>query len=75
MVVANNKINGDKNTRQTLAILLAMRIQRYNAGRIAQWIASVALYKATRCRHWASARTVLPRRPPWSMISNETKKH
>jgi hypothetical protein len=75
MVVANNKIDGEKYTRQALAILMAMRIRRCDAGRIAQWSASVASCKATRCRHWAIARAVLPRRPPWSMILNKTKKH
>jgi hypothetical protein len=64
-----------KNTRQTLAILMAVRIRRCNAGRIAQWSASVASCKATRCRHWASARPVLPRQLPWLTISNETKKN
>ncbi len=31
--------------------------------------------QATRCRHCASAHGVLPRRLPWSMILNETKKN
>jgi hypothetical protein len=35
MVVANNKINGDKKSRQMLAILMAMRIRQCNAGHIA----------------------------------------
>ncbi len=74
MVVANNEINGDKITRQTLAILMAMRVRQCNAGRIAQWSASVASCKATRCHHWASAYAVLPRQLPWSTFSNETKK-
>jgi hypothetical protein len=33
MVVANNKINGDKKYTQTLAILMAMRIRWCDAGR------------------------------------------
>jgi hypothetical protein len=74
MVVANNKINSDKNTRQKLAILMAMWIRRWDVGCIAQWIASLASCKAT-CRHWASARAVLPRQLPWSTILNETQKH
>ena len=74
MVVANNKIDSDKNTRQTLANFMAMRIWRCNTGCITQWSTSVASCKATRFRHWASACVVLPRRPPWSSISNETKK-
>jgi hypothetical protein len=75
MVVVNIKINGDKNTRQTLAILMAMRIGRCDAGCIAQWSASVASCKATRCCHRASALAVLPWRLPWLKILNETKKH
>jgi hypothetical protein len=35
MVVANNEVDGDKKTFQTLAILMAMRIQRCNGGHIA----------------------------------------
>jgi hypothetical protein len=34
MVVANNEIDGDKNTRQMLAILMAMQIRQCDAGRI-----------------------------------------
>jgi hypothetical protein len=75
MVVANNKNYGTKSTCQKLAILMAMRIRQSNAGRIPQWSAFVALCKATRCRHWASAHAVLPRRLPWLTILNETKKH
>jgi hypothetical protein len=74
MVVANNEIDGAKNTRQMLAILMAMQIGLCNVGRIAQWSASVASCKATRCRHWESAFTVLPRRPPWLTIYKQTKK-
>ena len=55
-----------KNTRQTLVISIAMRIRQCNAGCIAQQSASVASWEATRCRHWASACTTLPRRLPWS---------
>ncbi len=75
MVVANNKIDGDKNTHQMLAILMAMRIRQCNARGIAQWITSMASYEATRCPHWASARAVLPRQLLWPTILNESKKH
>jgi hypothetical protein len=47
MVVAKDEIDGDKNARQTLAILMAMQIRLCNAGHIAQWSASVASCKAT----------------------------
>ncbi len=51
-----------------LAILMAMQIQQCNAGHIAQWSASVASCKATRCHHRASANTVSPWRLPWPTI-------
>jgi hypothetical protein len=67
------KLTATKKSRQTLAILMAMWIRRCYAGCIAQWSASVASCKATRCCHRASAHAVLPRQQPWLMISNETK--
>jgi hypothetical protein len=60
---------------QGLAILIAMRMRRYNAGHIAPSSASVASCEATRCRHRVSACAVLPWWPPWPTISNETQKH
>jgi hypothetical protein len=75
MVVANIKINGNKNTSQMLAILMAMQIRQCNAGHIARWSASVASCETTRCLHWMSAHAVLPWQLPWLMILNETKKH
>ncbi len=62
-----------KNTRQTLAFLKAMHIRWCDAGCIARWSTSVASCKATRCCHWASARAVSPRRPPWSPILKRKK--
>jgi hypothetical protein len=67
------KLTMMKNTRQTGVILMAMRMRRCNAGRIAQWSASVASCKATRCRHRVSAHAALPRQLPWLTISK--KKH
>jgi hypothetical protein len=75
MVVANNKIDGDKNTCQKLAISMAMQIRRCNSECIAQWSASMASCKATRCCHRESAHAVLPWQPPWLTILNETQKH
>jgi hypothetical protein len=69
------KLMVTNNTRQMLAISMAMRIQRCDVGRIARWSASVASCKATRCPNQLSARAVLPQRPPWSTILNETKKN
>jgi hypothetical protein len=70
---SRTKLMTTKNTHQRLAISKAMHIRWCNAGRIAQWSTSVASCKATRCHHWASARAVLPRRPPWSTISKRKK--
>ncbi len=67
------KLTVTKNTLQMLAILMAMRIWRCDEGHIAQWSASVASCKATRCCHQANAHAVLPWRPPWLTILNETK--
>jgi hypothetical protein len=57
-----------------LAILIANQMRRYNAGRIAQLSTPRASLEATGCCHWVSASAVLPRRPPWLMILNETQK-
>ncbi len=57
-----------------MMILMTMPPGGYGAMRIAWWSASLASCKATRCRHWVSAHAVPPRRPPWSLILNETKK-
>jgi hypothetical protein len=40
MVVANNEINATKNAGESVAILMTMGMQRYNAGHIAQWSTS-----------------------------------
>ncbi len=68
------KLTATKNTRQMLANSMAMQIRRCNAGRIAQWSASMASCEATRYCHWVSVNAILPRRPPWLTILNETKK-
>jgi hypothetical protein len=62
-----------KNAGESLAILIAMRVRRYDVGRIAQWITSGASLEATGCSHPASACAVLHRRPPWS--TNSLKQH
>jgi hypothetical protein len=71
MVVTNNKVYGNKKTRQTLAILITMRIQGCNAIRIAQWSTFQASLEATVCRHRARAYSVLPQGPPWLTVSNK----
>ncbi len=67
------KWTATKNTRQMLGILFVMQIQWCNAGRIAQWSASVTSCKATRCHKWASTCAILPRQLPWRTILNKTK--
>ena len=74
MVVGNKESTATKNAGKLLAILIAMAMQRYDAGRIVRWSTSRASLGATGCRHRSSASAVLPRRPPWLTNSNETHK-
>jgi len=74
MVGANNEIDETKNAGKSTTILMAMAMQRYDVGRIAQWITSRASLEATGCHHRVSACAVLPRQPPWSTNSNKTHK-
>ena len=37
MVVANNEINETKNAGKSTTMLVAMAMQRYDAGRISRW--------------------------------------
>ena len=65
MVVGDNKSTATKNAGESMAILIAMAMQWYDAGRIARWITlSRASLEATGCRHRVSACAVLPRRSP-----------
>jgi hypothetical protein len=52
-----------KNAGELMAILIAMQMRRYDAGRIARWSTFKASPEPTGCRHWASACAVFPRRP------------
>jgi len=74
MVVANNEIDETQNAGKLTTISMAMAMQRYDVGHIAQWITSRASLEATGCRHRVSACAVSPRRPPWSTNSNKTHK-
>jgi len=74
MVVANNKIDETQNAGKLTTISVAMAMQRYDAGRIAQWSTSRASLEATGCRHQASACAVSPRRLSWSTNLNKTHK-
>ena len=73
--MGNNKSATIKNAGESLAISIAMRMRRYDAGLIARWSTSRASLEATGCRHQVSARIALPRRPPWSTISVENTQH
>ena len=74
MVVGNNESTATKNAGESMAISIAMAMQRYDARRIARWSTSRASPEATGCRHRASACAVSPRERPWSMNSNKTHK-
>ena len=74
MVVGDNKSTTTKNAGESLAVSIAMAMQQYNVGCIARWSTSRASLKATGCRHWSSACTALPWRPPWTTNLNETHK-
>ena len=72
MVVGYIESTTTENEGESLAISIAMRMRRYNAGRIARWSTSKASLEATGHHHRPSACAVSPRRPPWSTNSNET---
>ena len=44
--------NNNKNAGKLLAISIAMAMQQYDVGCIAQWSTSRASLEATRCRNW-----------------------
>jgi hypothetical protein len=62
------KLTTEKHAPALQAILLAMRIRRYGAERIAQYGRSRATLDAAGHLNWASICPVLPRRTPWSSI-------
>ncbi len=74
MVVGDNELTSTKNSDESLAISMAMAMQRYDARRITRWSTSRASLEATGCRHQASACAVLPRQRPRSTNSNKTHK-
>ena len=74
MVVGNNESTTTTNADESLTISMAMAMQQYDAGHIAQWSTSRASLEANRCHHRASACAVSPRRLPWSTNSNKTHK-
>ena len=68
MVVGDNKSTATKNAGKSMAILIAMVMQRSDAGHIARWITSGASLKATGCRRWSSACAVSPLTPAAAMV-------
>jgi len=48
MVVANNEIDETKNAGKSMTILMAMAMQRYDAGRIARW----STFQGFTISHW-----------------------
>ena len=51
MVVGDNKSTATKIAGESMAISIAMAMQRYGAGRIARWSTSGPSLEATGCRH------------------------
>ena len=74
MSVGDNESTATKNADESMAISIAMAMQRYDARHIARWSTSRASLEANGCRHGVSARIASPRRLPWSTILNKTHK-
>jgi hypothetical protein len=75
MVVANNEIDGDKKYTSNAGNFDGHADTAVQCGAICLMERIRGFMQSHICHHWASAHAVLPRRPPWSMILNETKKH
>jgi hypothetical protein len=69
------KLMTTKNAGKLLAILMAMRMWRYNAWHIAQWHTSMASLEATGCCYQVSAGAILLWWLPSSSIWLQTQKH
>jgi hypothetical protein len=75
MVVGMIEIGYDeKNAGQLLAILITMRMRRYNVGPITQWSTSQSSQEATVCHCQASACIALLQGLPWSQHWWKTQK-
>jgi len=64
----------ETNVPPLLAILIAMAVQWCNTARITQWRRSRAFIKASKRRHWATTRSVLPRQLPGDSKQNSDAK-
>ncbi len=63
-----------KKAGKSMAISIAMVMQRYDVGHITRWSTFRASLEATGCCHRLSACAVSPQQPPWSKNSNQTHK-
>ena len=70
MSVGDNESTATKNAVESMAISIAMAMQRYDAGHTARWSTSRASLEASGCRHRASACAVSSQRPPRSSNLN-----
>ena len=68
MVIQDIKSTKEKHAPASRAISKAMRVRRYNAERIAQYVRSRATLDATKHRNWAKICPVSPQQTPWSLI-------
>ena len=73
MVMGNSKSATTQNAGESLAILIAIQMRWYDAGRIVHKSTSMASLGATGCCHRVSACAVSPRWPSWS--TNLLKQH
>ena len=73
MVVGDNKSIATRIAGKSLAISIAMAMQRYDVGCITRSSTSRISLEATGCCHLSSACTILPRWPPW--LKNSFMKH
>ena len=71
--MGDNEICEEKNEGELLAISIAKAMQRYDAGRIAQYSMSRASLEANWCRYWASACAIMSRWPPLKQKQNTNK--
>ena len=74
VVVGDNKSTATNYAGESMAISIAIAMQRYNVGCISRWSTSGASLEATGCHHHSSACVVSPRQPPWSKNLNQMHK-
>ena len=75
MVVGDNELTATKNADESLAISMAMAMQRYDARRIARWSTSSASLEATGCRHLPLVECLRRIALAAAMVDNFSQKH